>query len=480
MSLHKPISPEQVHPAVSQYLLNAETLASYASRSEAVVRAAEGHIVCGDALEVLARFPAESVDLVHTSPPYNIDKPYESDRVDRTSDEEYQEFLCAAINELKRIIKPGGAVFWQTGYTQSELSRSEILPIDILSYDLFRSEPNSLQLWDRIIWRYWGGHAFTKKFTNKHETLLWFVKPGEDPTFSVDAVREKSKEYDKRNNFWGRNPGNVWEVDRVAHGSSEQTSHIAVFPEEISERIVRACSKPSDLVMDPFSGSGTVAKVAQGASRRWIGIEVSPLYAYESCVRVGYQQPSDSDSLASELVKRLAFQAKPGTLQLSEVIARVSLWAERVPIEELWNALNLDIDRVFSESRSDSRVKRDVWMKYDRLMKGSPEGNAVALADMLLSGCYKLRQQFNGVTRFRSALTALTTCLETLNSPDYAIPYVSKVATQEPSSFALLGSNLTLVSPHRKVGSNAAQPHETLIEDSIDDDDSSYQARLLL
>ena len=296
---------------------------------------------------------------------------------------------------IKRVIRPGGSIFWQTGYTQSRNNRSEIVPIDLISHHMFRSEPNPILLWDRIIWRYWGGHAFTKKFTNKHETVLWFVKPGEEPIFIVDAVREKSKEYDKRNNFWGRNPGNVWEVDRVAFGSADQTSHIAVFPEEITERIVRACSKPMDLVLDPFSGSGTVAKVAHGLGRRWIGIEISPLYARESCARVGYQQPSEPESLASELIKSLAFHNKPGTLHLSEVLKRVSTWAKSVPIDELWSALSSDIERVFSDGRGRNEIKRDVWMKYDTLMDRPANGNMVALADELLSRCYKLRRHFN-------------------------------------------------------------------------------------
>ena len=434
----------------------------------------------GDAIDVLSKFPAESVDLVHTSPPYNIDKPYESDRVDRASDDEYQEFLCAAINELKRIIRPGGSIFWQTGYTQSELNRSEIVPIDLLSYDLFRTEPNSLQLWDRIIWRYWGGHAFTKKFTNKHETLLWFVKPGAEPTFLVDAVREKSKEYDRRNNFWGRNPGNVWEVDRVAHGSTEQTSHIAVFPEEISERIVRACSKPGDLVLDPFSGSGTVAKVARGLNRRWIGIEISPLYAYESCVRVGFQQSSVSDTLASELVKRLAFNDKPGTLPLLQVFERLAIWAKRVDLGRLWDVLNQDVEKALSHRDGNSQAKREVWLKYDKLIEKPEVGDAVALADSLLSGCYRLTKQFNGVTRFKTALTALSNCPENIVDYQSAVSYISRIASQEPSSYELLGSQLSLISSHRRVNSLETHPKEDSAEDNNGSGESSHQARLPL
>ncbi len=233
-----------------------------------------GHsgIICGDSLEVLPHLPDDSVDLIHTSPPYNIEKPYASGITDKAPLSEYLEFLDSVIGEIKRVVRPGGSIFWQTGYTQYDEAGSEIVPIDHLSHVMFRGDPHPVQLWDRIIWRYWGGHAFTKKFTNKHETIMWCVKPGAEPRFCVEEVRERAKSYDKRNNFWGRNPGNVWDVDRVAFGSSGQTSHIAVFPEEVTERIVRACSSPDDFVLDPFSGSGTVAKVARGLGRRWLGI----------------------------------------------------------------------------------------------------------------------------------------------------------------------------------------------------------------
>ena len=326
----------------------------------------------------------------------------------------------------------------------------------LLAITYFALTPTPMVLWDRIIWRYWGGHAFTKKFTNKHETILWFVKPGNPPTFSVDAVREKAKEYDKRNNFWGRNPGNVWEVDRVAFGSSEQTSHIAVFPEEITERIVRACSNPGDLVLDPFSGSGTVAKAARGLGRRWAGIEISPLYTEEACIRVGYQQPSESDSLASELIKRIAFHDKPGTLQLTEVVKRVSLWAKDISTDQLWDTLDSDIQKVFSDGRGRNLIKRDVWMHYDSLMDSSPAGNPVGLADEMLSRCYKLRQHFNGVTRFKTALAALTSCLANFIDDSGGLAYITQITNQEPSSFDLSGNSLTFISLTRRVSSGIA------------------------
>lgn len=186
----------------------------------------ENRIALGDAAAVLSMLPDDSVDLVHTSPPYNIDKPYESSPSDRNSIEEYRAFLRLVIGEMKRVVRPGGSVFWQTGYTQEEGESREIIPIDLMSYEIFREAPGPFSLWDRIIWRYWGGHAFTKKFTNKHETIMWYVKPGAEPKFSADAVRERPKEYDNATTSGEETPATSgkWTGWRSARRSRRPTS----------------------------------------------------------------------------------------------------------------------------------------------------------------------------------------------------------------------------------------------------------------
>ena len=433
------------HPSLGRYLCEPPQ-SPYSLHPEL-----ENHVLLGDAVEVLAALPSNCVDLVHTSPPYNIDKPYESSTPDRGPLAEYRSFLRRAIAELKRVVRPGGSLFWQTGYTQNGGDSREIFPIDLLSYEIFRDDPDRFLLWDRIIWRYWGGHAFTKKFTNKHETIMWYVKPGAEPVFRADAVRERAKEYDKRNNFWGRNPGNVWEVDRVAFGATEQTSHVAVFPEEITERIVRACSKPGDLVLDPFAGSGTVPKVAHGLGRRWLGIEISPVYAAEAAVRVGFQQPSEADSLASELIKRIGFNSRKGVTRIAEAGRRLDTWARQVDVSRAHAAFEDDISTVFADGNGRNLIKREIWSKYDALLLyASIPDTPVALADRLLCNCYKLRQHFNGVTRYRSALAALEEVTASMVAGEPG-SFITRIAEQEPSSFEVMGENLALHSAQRSV-----------------------------
>ena len=465
------------HSAVTRYLRKLK-VRSGLPRNEFLCDL-ENHVICGDALEVLATLPSDCVDLVHTSPPYNIDRPYEMSPADKSSEDDYFHFLEQAIRQIKRVVRPGGSVFWQTGYTQDEGLSREIIPIDLRSYEMFRKEPEPFLLWDRIIWRYWGGHAFTKKFTNKHETILWYVKGGGEPSFSVDAVRERAKEYDKRNNFWGRNPGNVWEVDRVAYGSIEQTSHIAVFPEELTERIVRACSEPGSLVLDPFAGSGTVPKVAHSLGRRWLGIEISPVYATEASVRVGYQQPSEADSLASELIKHIGFGDKKGEKEITELERKLLVWASQQDLTKSRIAFQEDIESVFSDGSGRNTVKQQIWRKYDRLLGSRTASHeAISLADRLLMRCYKLRQHFNGVTRFDSALSALEGVIDQFTSGSF-VSLVTRIATQEPSSYELNKECLGLRSPQRAVSADS-EGTATQTEPDVKEDDPEVQARFPL
>lgn len=443
-----------------RFLLSAAQFQDFVSRKGFPSRVDESvrdHIVMGDCVEFLKQLPDNCIDLVHTSPPYNIDKPYLNGIGDRTLLSEYVDFLTRAISQLKRVVRPGGSIFWQTGYTQiGGDEEGDILPIDIISYEIFRREPIQMFLWDRIIWRYWGGHAFKRKFTNKHETILWFVRPGAEPTFSVDCVRERTKEYDKRNNFWGRNPGNVWEVDRVAAGSSEQTSHIAVFPEELSEKIIRACSQRGDLVLDPFCGSGTVLKVARSLSRHWLGIEISDAYAREAAVRLGYQQPSEELSFASELLKTVVFNDRPGTIGFDLAVQKIQAWGRSARYADLAERFETKVALAMADRTRSKIAKRDVWMEYDARLGQTLGNDVVVEADRLLSRSYKNRRNLNGVSRYRSALAVLGATVPVLiGSKDGVASLVEAILDSEPSSYQKRDGHIDLLSVERRVQSSS-------------------------
>lgn len=442
--------------APHRYIIDANILVG----GEDSLPTATNHIVLGDCLDVLRKLPDESVQLIHTSPPYNIDKEYRADFRDRRHIASYGDFLAAVIYEMRRVLGPNGSLFWQTGYTDAPGGvEGDILPIDHLSYGFFREKPNPLILWDRIIWRYLGGMAFKRKFTNRHETILWWVKPSgatAQPTFDVDAVRERSRELDKRNAFWGKNPGNVWEVDRVAFGSTEATSHIAVYPDEISEKIIRACSRPGDLVLDPFSGSGTTPKAARSLARRWLGIELSPVYAQESASRIGFQQPNEVMSLASHLTKKRVFGGQRAVRTRREILEGLSEWVPELDLHARRIEYEALLSEVFPNGPAGSEVKAakpDVWSRFEAILNGDPSDPIVEV-DGLLAIDYRNRRNLNGAHRFRTALEVAEELVRQLQAPQ-APAFVGEMLLNEPSSYLIEQDRVHLLQT-QKLSKNVA------------------------
>lgn len=430
----------------------------------------ENHIVVGDCVELLKFLPGGCVSLVHTSPPYNIDKRYKNGQPDLSPHEAYREFLRKAINEIKRVMNYNGSVFWQTGYTQLQNSiAGDILPIDFLTYQCFHDEPYPMVLWDRIIWRYFGGMAFKKKLTNKHETILWYVKPDgnlAEPYFEVDEIREKSKELDRRNNFWGRNPGNVWEVDRVAFGGIEQSSHIAVFPEEISEKIVRAFSQLNGLILDPFSGSGTLPKVARSIGRRWIAFEISEDYARESARRLGYQQPSEVLSLASYIIKFEVFRGRHRTMDISDIAKTLAWWLGKVSVTSLRSDFEALIYRALTDNTRSKGQKIEAWVNLNSRIEDPKSIDPVVMADHYLLRDYKNRRNLNGPTRYRTALDTLETlCNRVMDNSQSPESLVRQIAEQEPSSYRLDGTSITLLATAKRLKDTQLINEEPHFED---------------
>jgi len=367
-------------------------------------------IVLGDCLELFPNIPDNFVQTIHTSPPYNIERGYEG-YDDNFSQNDYLYFIEKVLLECKRTLVPGGALFWQTGYTTEQ--QEYITPLDHLTFHLFQKLGFCLK--DRIIWRYWGGMAFKNKFTNKHETILWWIKPDRginNPKFNVFPVREATKFHDPRNNLFGRNPGNVWEVDRVAFGSNDQTSHIAVFPEEISDRIILSTTDENDFVLDPFSGSGTVCKVAKSRGRHFLGFEISPLYHNESVRRMSYQANGELLSVLSEILKQHIFNTGD-TKRMDAVAEKASsvLYPLSLkPYEKIITRQYLDALCEGSEDIVKKSDKIRLWKDLEEMLppygvrkRGKDQVGLVSLVDQAYARAYKLHKVYSSAMRFHCA-----------------------------------------------------------------------------
>lgn len=403
-----------------------------------------------DCLEGLMSIDNNSITTVHTSPPYNISKEY-SGYLDTLARKEYLSFIRDTIHELQRVLKPGGNLFWQTGYTTFE--NGFIYPIDHLTFDIFLDA--GFQLKDRIIWRYFGGMSFKNKFTNKHETILWWVKPGGDNFFDVFPIREKSKELDPRNNLFGRNPGNVLEVDRVAFGSLSQTSHIAVFPEEISDRIVLSTTLVGDICMDPFSGSGTLCKVAKARGRGFIGFEIAEVYYNESIKRLGFIVGNEYKNVLSSMIKLHAFQSNKKSQDFSRVFDYIYLVLSAFDLSssgffESKEEYNAFVERkdILSKGR-----KIEFWKKTDSFFEDRQNnGNVIYILNQCFEDAFKLTYVYNGAMRLYQVLRWYN-CFKEREHQLY--DDISSIVEEEPESFKRKGNNIAFVNRHRQVKERA-------------------------
>jgi len=265
-------------------------------------------IVEGNALASLASMPADFVDCIVTSPPYFRQRDYrgEGQVGQETTPDEYVQRLTEIFSECRRVLKPSGSLWLVLGdkYVAGELLGTPwrvalALKDDgwILRSDIIWHKPNAMP------------SSVKTRPTTDHEYVFFFTK-AKDYFYDGDAIREphvtfteKSRMKGGRNHFFkrgstpeeGKNGGNTnlhngrWDQAFHPKGRNKRTvwsislskfreAHFAVFPEALVENCIRAGSPADGVVLDPFSGSGTTAVVAQRLGRRYIGIDCVPEY----------------------------------------------------------------------------------------------------------------------------------------------------------------------------------------------------------
>lgn len=230
----------------------------------------------GDCLDLLAHIPAGDIQLVVTSPPYNIGKKYEK----RLTIEDYYAQQERVITECARRLAPGGSICWQIG---NHVTDNAIVPLDILLYPIFTKLGFVLR--NRIIWHFEHGLHCSRRLSGRYETIMWFTRPGKDFVFNLDPIRVPQKYPGKKYfkgpkagqysaNPLGKNPGDVWIIPNVKHNHVEKTDHPCQFPVELVERLVLALTNEGDLVVDPFMGAGSTLVAALLSRRRSAGADI--------------------------------------------------------------------------------------------------------------------------------------------------------------------------------------------------------------
>jgi len=241
----------------------------------------------GSCLDFVKQIPGKAVKLIITSPPYNIGKEYEK----KVNLDNYYNEQEKIIDECVRILDDNGSICWQTG---NYVNKSEIIPLDILLYPIFKK--NELKLRNRVIWHFGHGLHCSKRFSGRYETIMWFTK-NDEYTFNLDAVRVPQKYPNKKYfkgpnagklscNPLGKNPSDVWEIPNVKNNHVEKTIHPCQFPVELVERFVLALTNEEDWIFDPYLGVGTSIIAAVLNSRKGMGAEIMEEYINIAIKRV--------------------------------------------------------------------------------------------------------------------------------------------------------------------------------------------------
>jgi site-specific DNA-methyltransferase (adenine-specific)/adenine-specific DNA-methyltransferase len=246
----------------------------------------------GDVNQFLKEVPDESIQLVITSPPYNIGKEYEK----KLAIDQYLSLQSDTIKELYRVLSPKGSICWQVG---NYVNNGEVFPLDIFYYRIFKEF--GMYLRNRIVWHFGHGLHASRRFSGRYETLLWFTKAERDYTFNLDPVRVPSKypgklHYKGKNigkpsgNPLGKNPSDIWEfmvtewdealwdIPNVKSNHPEKTDHPCQYPVELVERCVLALTEEGDRVLDPYAGVGTALIAALKRDRKALGSEREEMY----------------------------------------------------------------------------------------------------------------------------------------------------------------------------------------------------------
>ena len=234
------------------------------------------HIVLygGDCIEFLKTIPDNCLQLIVTSPPYNIGKEYEK----RLNLELYVDQQADVIKECFRCLSPNGSICWQVG---NYVEKGAIIPLDTVLYPIFNKL--GLKMRNRIIWHFEHGLHCNRRFSGRYETIIWFTK-SDKYIFNLDPVRVPQKYPGKKYfkgpkageyscNPLGKNPGDLWIIPNVKCNHVEKTNHPCQFPVELIERLVLAMTNEGDWVLDPFLGTGTSIIAAIRHNRRGAGAE---------------------------------------------------------------------------------------------------------------------------------------------------------------------------------------------------------------
>ena len=271
-------------------------------------------ILRGDCVAALEKLPAGSVDLVFADPPYNLQlagdlhRPDQS-KVDAVDDDwdrfdtfaAYDAFTRAWLLACKRVLKPTGTL-WVIG------SYHNIFRVGTVLQDL------GFWVLNDIVWRKTNPmpNFRGRRFANAHETLIWASPSAEAKgyTFNYDALKAFNDDLQMRSDWVLP----ICTGEERLKNETGQKVHPTQKPESLLYRVLLGTTKPGDLVLDPFFGTGTTGAVAKRLGRHYIGVEREADYIAAAEKRLAGIEPAEHHHLKVVQGKRAAPRVPFGNL----------------------------------------------------------------------------------------------------------------------------------------------------------------------
>ncbi|WP_374624574.1 site-specific DNA-methyltransferase [Devosia sp.] len=292
-------------------------------------------ILVGDCIAHMNGLPAGSVDLVFADPPYNLQleqgltRPDQS-RVDGVDDAwdkfdsfaHYDAFTRAWLKAARRVLKPDGAI-WVIG------SYHNIFRVGAALQDL------DFWLLNDIVWRKANPMPNFRgtRFTNAHETLIWASRHRDSrPTFNYEQLKQANDDVQMRSDW-------LFPICTGAERLKDEADdklHPTQKPEALLHRVLSATTRPGDVVLDPFFGTGTTGAVARKLGRHFIGIEREEAYVAGALKRLAAIRPYAAAAIETAVPKRQAPRVAFGALvEMGLITPGTELYDDR----QRWSAL---------------------------------------------------------------------------------------------------------------------------------------------
>ena len=272
------VSEEEI-PDVKRIITFPEELSGKSSFVDLLINA--------DALTVLDKIPDECASLIIIDPPYNLSKTFNSSKFNAMSDNMYEEYLRTWFKRVCDKLKPDGSLYmcgdWKCSSSQQKVISEELTVIN------------------RITWQREKGRGAKTNWKNAMEDIWFAVKDKDNYYFDVDSVKMKRQviapykengkpkdwEETDEGKFRITFPSNFWDDISIPFWSMpENTDHPTQKPEKLIAKLVLASSRPGDIVLDPFVGSGTTCVVAKKLGRHYLGIEIDEEYCLWAAKRL--------------------------------------------------------------------------------------------------------------------------------------------------------------------------------------------------